>query len=528
MPGPFYFVSPMADPTNIYYTITAATDYTFPFPYLSAANVKVAIDGDAAPYTLIAQNTVRITAAGNIGKTLRVYRETPKTPIHTWEDGAVILGAHMNAAHLQSIYIAEEAYGYAEGLAEEAKQYALDGVQSAVVAGVETAADLLRSEISGDLAAAQVAADSAATSATAATTARDDVSQLAEDTEALLDTVAADINDAQTTLDTFRRLVLGAFDTPPTTDPMGDPIAEGAFYYNTSTEQLYVWDGVMWQRAYFSVDVPEEILASLVLNNSLVAGASVKDALNALHTGKAAETHSHVPADISGLAGLFADKADAEHGHDLEDVAGLGDALALKADTGAVTALSATVALKADTSAVTAALADKADTSAMEAALDAKADASVTIGASGLATGGGTLTANRTIAVAVASKAQAEAGTVNTVSMTPLRVAEAIAALAPSGLGDGQTVSAPSRTHTTVYQNTTGKPIFVFIHATATGSGCYVNVGSGTTPNIRVATMASTSNVTAAAFVVPPSWRYALMPAAAGNSVTITNWSELR
>ena len=51
-----------------------------------------------------------------------------------------------------------------------------------------------------------------------------------------------------------------------------------------------------------------------------------------------------------------------------------------------------------------------------------------TISAEGLATGGGALDANRTITVTDASQAEAEAGTVTNRAMSPLRVAQAVAA----------------------------------------------------------------------------------------------------
>ncbi|QCI65530.1 tail fiber domain-containing protein [Phreatobacter stygius] len=55
-----------------------------------------------------------------------------------------------------------------------------------------------------------------------------------------------------------------------------------------------------------------------------------------------------------------------------------------------------------------------------------------TVTGSGLASGGGDLTADRAITVTAASQAQAIAGSDNATAMTPLRTAEAIAALAPS------------------------------------------------------------------------------------------------
>lgn len=62
--------------------------------------------------------------------------------------------------------------------------------------------------------------------------------------------------------------------------------------------------------------------------------------------------------------------------------------------------------------------------------LAAKVPTSRTISVAGLATGGGDLSAGRTITVAIASQAEAEAGSANDKAMTPLRVKQAIDALA--------------------------------------------------------------------------------------------------
>ena len=65
-----------------------------------------------------------------------------------------------------------------------------------------------------------------------------------------------------------------------------------------------------------------------------------------------------------------------------------------------------------------------------------------TISAEGLATGGGALDANRTITVADASQAEAEAGTATNRAMSPLRVAQAITGrLGAFGLPTGVIVS---------------------------------------------------------------------------------------
>lgn len=119
-------------------------------------------------------------------------------------------------------------------------------------------------------------------------------------------------------------------------------------------------------------------------------------------------------------------------------------ATALGDNDDAIAALTTSIATKLDASAYTAADilaklitvdghasgldADKLD--GKEASAFVETSRSITAG-TGL-TGGGNLSANRTISASIATQAEAEAGTISTKLMTPLRVAQAIAALAGS------------------------------------------------------------------------------------------------
>lgn len=82
-----------------------------------------------------------------------------------------------------------------------------------------------------------------------------------------------------------------------------------------------------------------------------------------------------------------------------------------------------------------------ADVSGLQAALDARVPTSRTVNTSGLATGGGSLAANRTISVPIATQQQAEGGVDSAGGMNALRTAQAIAAQACIGR---QTISAPA------------------------------------------------------------------------------------
>lgn len=83
-----------------------------------------------------------------------------------------------------------------------------------------------------------------------------------------------------------------------------------------------------------------------------------------------------------------------------------------------------------------------ADITGLVAALAAKVPASRTVSGGGLATGGGNLASNVTITVPPASQAQAEEGTDDETVMTPLRTAQAIAALAAAPLPTMQVFTA--------------------------------------------------------------------------------------
>lgn len=129
--------------------------------------------------------------------------------------------------------------------------------------------------------------------------------------------------------------------------------------------------------------------------------------------------------------------------------------------------------------------ANKPVSTATQTALDAKAPAARTISAAGLATGGGDLSANRTITVPIASQAEAEAGTANDKAMTPLRTAQAIAALAGAGgtMLQGLTLRVDSinGVDATAARGDATKPYLTLAAALAAASaGDLIDVGPGT------------------------------------------------
>ena len=132
---------------------------------------------------------------------------------------------------------------------------------------------------------------------------------------------------------------------------------------------------------------------------------------------------------------------------------------------------------------------------------------------------------SREPARAQATQAEMEAGTeANVRSMSPLRVAQAIAALAGKGVGVGQTWTdvKASRAYGVTYTNSTGKPIEVFVTNSGGSQMLKATVGS-----VVLGQQMSTYNTSTPrqcfSFVVPNAETYKV-----DCNGTLEYWTELR
>lgn len=208
-----------------------------------------------------------------------------------------------------------------------------------------------------------------------------------------------------------------------------------------------VYDGAAWQAAKPAISSISGLAAALAAKAPAAHGHAPEDisGLTAALAAKAALTHAHAPADIAGLEGLLSDKAAASHNHTPEEIDGLSAALTAKADSAHshsaadITDLAAMLAdtppaahghAAEDIDGLSAALAGKAatshthtigdieglgaaldsraaavhshstgDISGLDAALAAKVPAARSIATTGSLTGGGDLSANRSLSL---------------------------------------------------------------------------------------------------------------------------------
>jgi len=94
-------------------------------------------------------------------------------------------------------------------------------------------------------AAAATSASNAATSATSASTSAGNASTSAT-------AAAASATSASNTYDAFDDRYLGSKSTAPSVDNDGNALLTGALYWNTSTNNLFVWTGSTWANAAFT------------------------------------------------------------------------------------------------------------------------------------------------------------------------------------------------------------------------------------------------------------------------------------
>lgn len=264
-------------------------------------------------------------------------------------------------------------------------------------AGSATAATTKASE-------ASASANASATSATA--------SQTAKTAAEAAKTAAESARDATlAAYDSFDDRYLGVKASDPTVDNDGNALVAGTLYFSSTFGAMRLYTGTQWTAAYVS---GSNQVTSVFGRTGSVAGAAGD------YTGD----------QISRTAGQQA----------------------------IVTGATVEAAIQAVANSVSAEVTNR--NAAISSAVSPKADKTTTVSGGGLATGGGDLSANRTITVPKSTQVQAQAGADDTTAMTPIRVADAIATLVPSAT---ETVAGKSRLATST-EAQTGTATNIAVH----------------------------------------------------------------
>ena len=213
------------------YTASGSTDtFSVTFGYLDPSHVTVTVDGVSEAFTFPSASQVQITSGNpSAGAIVEVRRTTPRTSQEVvWQNAANLTAGDLNTSDLQYLYITQEAF---------------DQSDDAMQKGTSTNWDAESLKIEN--LATPTASTDAATKAYADTnltlTAADVVAAEAAKTAAEAAQAAA-----EAAFDNFDDKFLGTKASDPTLDNDGDPLTEGVFYWNTTSNIMRVYDGSSW------------------------------------------------------------------------------------------------------------------------------------------------------------------------------------------------------------------------------------------------------------------------------------------
>jgi hypothetical protein len=99
---------------------------------------------------------------------------------------------------------------------------------------------------------ASTSATNAANSATSASTSATNAATSATNASTSESNAATSATNAAASYDSFDDRYLGAKSSAPTVDNDGDALLTGALYFNSTSNELYVWDGSAWDQATLS------------------------------------------------------------------------------------------------------------------------------------------------------------------------------------------------------------------------------------------------------------------------------------
>lgn len=145
--------------------------------------------------------------------------------------------------------------------------------------------------------AASTSATNAATSASAAATSASNAAT--SETNAATSATAA-----QAALDSIENFYLGASATAPTVDDNGDPLAAGDWYFNTTDNLTYIYNGSSWQvtvvdTSGFVATTGDTMTGALNFGDNVKAQFGASNDLQIYHNG----THSYI--DDAGTGNLI-------------------------------------------------------------------------------------------------------------------------------------------------------------------------------------------------------------------------------
>jgi hypothetical protein len=151
-------------------------------------------------------------------------------------------------------------------------------------------------------AAASVSETNAAASETAAATSETNAATAETAAEAAQAAAESARDDAEAALDSFDDIYLGPKASDPTLDNDGDALAEGQLYWNTTADELRVYDGAAWVAYSAGTGLTPGQLPGTDTNDDASAGNVGEIIESEILAGSAVALTTNTPVDVTSIS----------------------------------------------------------------------------------------------------------------------------------------------------------------------------------------------------------------------------------